>query len=443
MDQGRASAPAGPTLLGVPMAAVLVVVLAATFPLVQLVKTVVDRATTVRDATGTVHFVSDGRAAQLVQLGAGVLAAAVATHLLVRSLRAGTFQVTSWSLLAFFVLLAEVVRGRSEPSTLVYGGLTLLVLLAAGVVRLDARAVGRVGTVAGLTALSAVLFAVLDPVRGWAACRADKCTPAGGLLRGYFPQENVLGMFLAALLPAVAFIDRPLWRRTSLALVVAAILLTGSRTAVAVTVLALWSYAVVRRRATRSRHGDAAKVVGALPLLTFVVSGVLVFSLPDMALTGRGLIFRVVREAWLDQPLLGPGREALYDAYYSSMANWYLAHEHGQGAYVLGQAGVVGVLLFLLALGGILRACWRSGGPVPVVFATAPALGFLTEPIWEVSLLSPYVLTLFLTVVLVSQTLRGDRSLPESLAQAQVAAVPAPGVAPTAPRATLTPAPSP
>ncbi|MGC5585148.1 O-antigen ligase family protein [Ornithinimicrobium sp. W1665] len=394
---------------------VLVVVLAATFPVVQLVKTVVDRATTVRDLSGAVHFVSEGRTAPLLEFGAAGLAATAAVHLVVRSLRGDTFTVTNWALLAFFVLLAEVLRGRSEPSTLLYAVLTLLVVLAAGVARLEAPAMGRVGAVAGLTALSVAVFTLVDPTRGWATCRPDKCTAAGGLLRGYFPQENVLGMYLATLLPTVAFIDRPVLRRATLVLVTTTILLTGSRTGAVVTLAALWSYAIVRRRATRAHHGDAGKVVGAVPLITFLVSGALVFTLPDMSLTGRGLIYRLIREAWSDQKLLGPGRETLYDAYYSSMANWYLAHEHGQGAYVLGQVGLVGAVLFLLALGGILRACWASRGPLPAIFALAPALGFLTEPIWEISLRSPYFVSLFLTVVLVSRSLhrdaRGEHSL--------------------------------
>ncbi len=421
----------------------LLLLLGVSFPAVQLVKTMVDRATTVRDVTGAVHFVSEGQAAQLLQLGLVVGGAAVAVHLGIRGLRAGRVSVSSWAVLALVVLVAEALRGRADTTTLVYAALTVVLLTAAGTLRLEGRDIGLVGLVVGGTAASNLVFAVLNPERGWATCRAEKCSVAGGLLRGYFPQENVLGVFLVTLLPAVAYVRHPVLRWGSVALVVVAVVLTGSRTATAAIVLGLWAYAVVRRRATPGRdHGDAAKVAALFPLGTFLVSTVLLVSLPDMALTGRGLIFRIVREAWRDEPLLGPGRESLYDAYYSSMANWYLAHEHGQAAYALNSAGLLGMLLMVVALVGIVRASWVSGGALPALFALVPALGFLTEPTWEVSARGPYLVSLLLTVTLTAQALRRE-PLP-------VPAAPAPGATrePVAPggdavgelRATLGPA---
>lgn len=390
-------------------APLLILLLALQFPLVQFVKTAVDRATTVRDVTGTVHFVSDGSAAQLLQLGLSLASASVAMHLILRSLRGRSFRVTVWSVLALTLLFAEVLRGRAEALALVYAGLTLLVLLAAGVLRIGYQSVACVGLVAAGTALTNLLFSLVNADRGWAPCRADKCTVAGGLLRGYYPQENVLGMFLATLLPAVAFIRGSTLRRISLALVLLGILLTGSRTALAAMLLGGWAYVVVRRRAApQVRQGDAAKVVTLIPLLSFIASGVMFFTLSDMALTGRGLIFRILREALAEQPLLGPGREALFDAYYSGMANWYLAHEHGQAAYIIGNAGVLGAILMLAALASLVRAGWLSQGPLPAVFALVPALGFLTEPTWEVGVRSAYIVSLVLTVVFASQAHRHE-----------------------------------
>lgn len=390
-------------------APLLVIVLALQFPLVQFTKTVVDHATTVRDASGTVHFISDGQAAQLLQLALSLLATGVATHLVIRSLRGRQFTLSSWSLLAAALLVAEILRGQAGPVGLLYAGLVLVVLLGAGVMRIGPRTIASVGHVAGGVAVTSLLFPLIDPDRGWAPCRADKCTLAGGLLRGYFPQENVLGLFLATLLPAVAYIRSVALRRTTVTLVLVCALLTGSRTAQAASVLGLLAYVLLRRRAHPDRmHGDATKILALFPLVTFAASTVMLFTLSDMALTGRGLIFRIVREGLARQPLLGPGRGALEDAYYTGVANWYLSHEHGQAAYVLGQAGLLGGLLMVAALASIIRAAWTARSALPAVFALVPSLGFLTEPTWEVGLRAAYVTSLVLTVCLVSHALRGE-----------------------------------
>lgn len=386
---------------------ILLVLLALTYPLVQLTRTALDGVRTVRDVTGAVHFVSDGRAGPMLLLTLSLLAGLLAGHLVLSAWRRGGFVLGVWALLALVVLVAEGLRPDRDVVGLGYAGLTLLVLLAAPLLRPSQAWLARMGAVLIATAGSLLLYAVAVPGQGWAECRPDKCTVAGGLLVGYYPQENVVGMFLAALLPTVAFIRRSWARRTGLLLVVVTILLTGSRTAMAATLLALWAYAVLRRRSDPTRHhGDLAKVVGVLPLLSLAVSTMLVFTLSDLSLTGRGLIFRIVREGWQSSPMLGPGRSVLEDAYYASTVNWYLAHEHGQAPYLLAETGLVGLLLGFVALIVLAVACWVARGPVPAVFALVPALGFLTEPTWEITLRSPYVASLVLTVALVAAALR-------------------------------------
>lgn len=375
----------------------------------QFARTAIDGATTVRDVTGTVHFVSDGRTGQFLLLVVCLTGAATAVHLLVRSVSQGQLSLGPWAVLAMVVLVAEMLRPERSPINLFYAAITVLVVIAASHLELTPRQLSRVGWVTVATAVSLLLYSAAFPERGWAPCRPDKCSPAGGLLVGYFPQENVVAMFLAALTPSLAYIRRPVPRHLAVLLVVACVLLTGSRTSVAALLLGIWSYVILRRRAHPDRqHGDASMVVGVFPVVAFAASAYMLFTLTDRSLTGRGLIFRIVREAWARQPLLGPGRGALEDAYYSSVVNWYVAHEHGQAAYILAQAGLLGGVALLVALLGIATACALGRGPLPAVFALVPALGFLTEPTWEITVRSPYFATLALTIAFCAATFRGD-----------------------------------
>lgn len=158
-----------------------------------------------------------------------------------------------------------------------------------------------------------------------------------------------------------------------------------------------------------------------MPFGGFILSLVLVFILPDQALTGRGYIFDIVRRGWEEAPLLGPGRGALLEAYEPSASIWLSPHEHSQAAYVLAEGGGLGLVVFAVALLGIAAACWRTKGPLPAIFAFVPALGFLIEPIWEFSLQSLCFVSLLLTAALQRQSQRaGPLPVPET---AEVASV--------------------
>jgi hypothetical protein len=260
-----------------------------------------------------------------------------------------------------------------------------------------------------VTVVSLLLYATMVPEVGWAACRPDKCSPTGALLAGYFPQENMVGMYLATLLPTLAYLRRTWWRRISLILVLSCLVMTGSRTSLAAAALALLGYVFLRRRADPQRqHGDAAKLLGLVPLGGFFLSLALIFVLPDQGFTGRGYIFAIVLRAWENAPLLGPGRGILRVAYETSSSIWLSPHEHGQAAYIMAESGLLGLVIFSVALLGIAGACLRSGGPLPAVFALAPTVAFLTEPVWEFSLLALCFVTLLLTAALGGQARRGE-----------------------------------
>lgn len=387
----------------------LLLVVVATYPVLQFVRRVVDTSITVVDEAGTTHFVSDGRATSLVQLVIGGLIIALAGHVTMRAHRAGSLGMNVWALTAFVFLVCDVLRSDPDPVVLVSSGVASVALLCMGFGPLTGRSLSRVGYVTGAVAASLVLFAVVSPAEGFDACRPDKCSIAGGFLRGYFPQENVVALFLVALLPTVAFIGPRLIRNAVLTLVVVSVLMTGSRTSMAAMVFALLAVVLIRRRADPARaHGDSAKVLALVPLLSFAASVITVFLVSGLSLTGRGYIFEIVRDAWVESPLLGPGREVVTEAYSRSQAWWYIAHEHGQGAYVLAQSGIVGGALFLACLMVLILACWRSRGPVPALFALVPAIGFQTEPVWEFTLSSPFIASLVITATLTTQALGRD-----------------------------------
>lgn len=396
-------------------------VAASAYPLSALVRRVVDRSRAVTDSTGAVRVVSDGRVGELVQLGLTGVVLVLAIHVILGAHSRRVLRISPWAVVAITACVAELLRPDRDSIQVAVLGVTAVVLVAGGVSVLTPRVMMAIAHLTVLVAASLLVFALLVPDQGWGPCRPDKCSPVGALLVGYFPQENVVGIFLATLLPALAYLRRTWWRRASLVFILASLVMTGSRTALAATVLALVAYALIRRRALPSRrtHGDAAKILGFVPLGGFLLSLALLFLVTDEGLTGRGFVFGIVRRAWEEAPVLGPGRGILQDAYESSASIWLAAHEHSQAAYILAEAGVVGLVVTLAALLSVVVACWRSGSAIPAAFALVPALAFLTEPVWEFSLQALCFVSLLLTAALEGQVSRGE-ALPRAETPSQV-----------------------
>jgi hypothetical protein len=240
-----------------------------------------------------------------------------------------------------------------------------------------------------------------------------------GLLTSFFPQENVLAIFMILSLVVVMFGQRGAPRLLGAALLITLVGLSGSRTATAAAVvIAMLSLAIIytKNRSVLAWVGAASGTVAAA---LFATSAILFFlPLDSSAFTGRGFIYELLRGFWLEQPVIGPGREVLEYAFSIGVsANYAISHEHGGMPYFLINGGLIVASYFSYWIFKLLRTnvrgvrSWTSS--LCLVLAVTVAIVSVTEPVWMYDLRSPA----FWSLALVSCSLfprRGDTELPIS-----------------------------
>ncbi len=226
---------------------------------------------------------------------------------------------------------------------------------------------------------------ILDGVRLWLA---QWRLP----LPGHLMHPNVVGGFLAALLPLQVTALRPLWRgwlRLPIVLIVGFILgvlvLTVSRGAwiglavvTGVWLLAQYDRRFLRRRPFRQRLGFWLGL-GLWALLLVVLA---VFLIPcgepcQVAVRGRLGLWRVSWDLAGDTPLLGlgfGGYEMALSSYALMVHVGFISHSHNLYLQIGLEQGLVAVMAFL---GLIVLAFWHADGRRPWQGAALMALGVI------------------------------------------------------------------
>lgn len=377
-------------------------------PLSSAFSAIVDGATKVRDFHGQWSWVTTSNYSSIftsvfVYLIVGISVATIAKDLL-SSKR--SFSIP-YLVAAVPLLLAGLYFLRSDYSTALNVLITVVVMLAVGILGIDRRDIRLLAQLAIGTGITSILFSLLNPQRAIAPCRIDKCSVLNGLLTSFFPQENVLAIFMIIGLVVVMFGLQGPSRSIGAIMLICLLSLSGSRTVtVAAVIIAVLSLAIIHVKNDRRQawiRGFSATIAGAL----FIVSAALFFiPLDSLALTGRGFIYALLRDYWVLNPLIGPGRSVLDHAFSIGMsANYAISHEHGGMPYIIVNGGLLGLSFFAYWLFMLLRtnicrpASWESG--LCLVFAVTVAIVSLTEPVWTYDLRSPA----FWTLAFVSCTL--------------------------------------
>lgn len=388
--------------------------------LYTLTATFVDGAVQVRDMQQNVVWVSNGNRAQMVTLASAGLLVLVSIHLLLSNLR-NLARVPSWFLAAAVVTsIGGLYRvGQTSVQTLIMYLVAGIVLAAAGTVRVTPRTVAGIAWLLGGVAMTSLVHAAAQPSVAMSECRDDKCGIFGGLLHSYFPHENILGLAIIFLLPALGALRHHTARLVIALLALTAVLASGSRTALVAAPFAIAGTWFVHRWQQSVRMGEAPRgsglarlVLGYFPLLTFALSAVLIFALPPGALTGRGMVYEIIRANLREHPFLGPGSEILQRTYEQSGSLWLIVHEHSQAGHLLTTAGILGFLVMTVALVRMGLVVSETTYPVAGAFALAPALGFLSEPTWEMSPRSYFFWTMVITLALL-KSMPARASTPE------------------------------
>ena len=398
----------------------LFVLVAAAPPMSYLAAFLFDSQVTLTDSSYNTVIITDGNGARNVQVLAMGVALLLCAHLFIRGVRQGLNPWTALLLPSIIITVCEFLRGSTDFPGLLGLGVALVVVLTAAVTNVDRRVVRALGlwSVVFLVSIWAVHFAGLG--ESSKECRDDKCSFAGFLLQGYMGHENVLGLYVAFLIPTFAFFGaRARWSATTLAVVT--VLATGSRTAMFSALIALVAMLMLQRtwpRTDRPRSERIPVLLGrcmaVIPAAATLVALLLFLLAPPGALTDRGDIYALLRDYVATSPLYGPGSNVLDKAYEASMTEWLIPHPHSQPGYLLVVGGVVALTAFLVAMALLAVTGSRRTSLHVTMFAVAPSLSFVTEDVWSYDFFGSFFWTLALTVALYSQAARdqwGDSSV--------------------------------
>lgn len=325
---------------------------------------------------------------------------------LVRSRQINAFTlIHPLALAGYWVTISILLRGEGLRAALPALVFCVLLLLSGGL-RLE-RDTLRYAARSVIVLLGILVLSAAAPSVSWSSCRSDKCTAFGGLFRGFFLHENILGLLLTVMVPLLAWLTSTAWFGASLTVSFLFVYATGSRTALVACVVSI-AIALFIRAALSTPGLDPQRetplaaatrmLIAVGGVLILVTSSVLMVVLPDDAFTRRGIIFRLVRESTAALPWTGAGPAALADTYQRSEIEWVPEHAHAQAAYLLNEGGIPALALF--GFGLLLVALLPVGRQAGLlVIAGAPALlAFVTEPVWDYSINSLYVASFLLFI---------------------------------------------
>jgi O-antigen ligase len=337
-------------------------------------------------------------ATDLSRLALGALAAA----LLLRRVRSGSVQVHAAGLLAIGLWgVAQLATGLRDDPRLSLGAGVLLVCLVAATVLPRGRGACLGAGLFGVTL--AIAGAALALVRHDVAFVVPCEGACGGLgFTGVLPNENLLGIVLAAAVP-FAYLGFRGGARAWFAVYLAGMAIaTGSRTAIAAALITLAALLVVRPAMEAGRRVGARGTVAGVVLAAALAGSVLIVTsdgeLAD--LTDRPALWQVASEQIERSPWFGHGTgtwETLYSS--SQIPRAAQRTSHNQWMDVLFVAGVVGAALFVAMLGAALLSAGTARAGAMLALATVLMIG-ATEGGWSIGvldLLSFSLLALLLT----------------------------------------------
>lgn len=240
--------------------------------------------------------------------------------------------------------------------------------------------------------------------------------------RGTFPDKNSLALYLVFALAATLTVDRGpsrvLTSAAVLGLLVGSQSATGLSAAALVVVLWLW-LSLLRRHGTRQSALFVLSSIGlglsAFAALLANLTGILEVYGKDASLTGRTDIWDAVARAIEQRPLTGYGLSALLNPGAPSTATLALwreigfdaAHAHNGVLDLLGQLGVIGLVLYTYVvwttLGAAVTRLRQTSGPA--TFALVMLSAQLMMSVAENVFLGAWLVVL---VILQAPLLRAD-----------------------------------
>ncbi|MGZ4328730.1 MAG: O-antigen ligase family protein [Solirubrobacteraceae bacterium] len=329
------------------------------------------------------------------------LAAVLAVVLILRRLPAQPLPVHAAALFAVALcVLAHLAGGFHGGSLTTMRGMVLVVCLPAAAILPRGR-----GACIG-AALYGVTLAIAGGVLGLLRYNVAFVVPCKGAcsllgFQGVLPNEDLLGIAMAACIPFVylGFRGRSrYWLSLYLAGMVAA---TGSKTSTVAALTAITVLFLVRPRLDATAPTRYAGLAGLMLVVGIAGSVALAqYHWAPQALADRGQLWSVARHYISRSPWIGYGPSTWSQLYHLGVIPLSGQRSaHNQWMDVLFAAGALGVVLLAAMAAAILSSAGRARPAVTIALATILILGAGegTWQIWTVDSMSFTLLALILT----------------------------------------------
>jgi O-antigen ligase len=320
---------------------------------------------------------------------ARLLVAALAGALLFRRVSSGSAPVHAAGLLAICLWgVAQLSTGlHGDPYLTLGGGALLVCLLAATVLPRGRGACLGAGIFAVTLAIAGGVLALLRHDVAFVVPCEGAC---GGLgFTGVLPNENLLGIALAAGIPFAYLGFRGSARWWFILYLAGMAIATGSRTAIIASIITAAALLVVRPAVDAGRQIGVRGAIAGVVLAAAVLASVQVVSgdWSGVDLTDRAMLWSVAADHIQQSPWFGHGPhewEALYES--SEIPRAGQRSTHNQWLDILFVAGGVGAALFVAMLAATLWSAGRARPGVMLALATIVMIG-ATEGGWSVGAL--------------------------------------------------------
>jgi len=336
--------------------------------------------------------------------------AGLAAALFVWRVGAGRAQAHAAGLIAILLCALAIAGGNLHGGSLIAtrSGVLLVCLLAATVLPRGRGSSLGAGAFAVLLAATGGLLSLFRYDVAFVVPCEGACSGLG--FQGVLPNENLLGIILAAAIPLtyLGFTGRT---RLALVLYLAGMAIaTGSRTSAAASIVAVVALAVVRPRLDEARASLARTATAWTVLIGSAAAAMYVVQRewPQTSLTTRPALWRVAWDYIGESPWFGYGPwrwESLAQSSEIPMAAQ--RSTHNQWTDVLFVAGGVGAVVLVCVAIAAIWSAGRARNGVLLVLSTIGMLG-VAEGVWSVGRLDLMSFSL-VAVILIGETAPGPR----------------------------------
>jgi hypothetical protein len=343
--------------------------------------------------SGVVEYTSDGNVGRILGVALFALAIACAGMAFFSPRTKETtatrfsglfFLLIGWWVLCSAVLRLDAVDRQQLPFIIGATVISLGVAYAPPTL----RTLSSFNGLRDVTAVLVLVVSAVDPANSQLACREDKCGVFGSLYVGFFYTENAAAMFIVLLLPALITVASRTRLFFSLSVATLALWATGSRTSLldlaVVCIFVLW----YRRSVLERRKRTIPWFWRVVPAIAFAASLFTFLTFSGDELTGRGWIFAGIREELRGYSLLvGSGPDTMERLFQVRSVTFEAVGEHGLVPHYAVQAGLVGLVIFAIAMAVLAfdSRPWSPGQVGAFGLLLAASLQSVTEPGWMLS----------------------------------------------------------